>query len=119
MEDVMGAPLGLCLVIGPFGYFVVVALVGTLHCAGRLLLWRGRPFLCPLTCPWHSDLISGGILQMGCTVWGFSSLAVVRVSFCSVHILPVFVGRHPSIRHNFMGCRVGGCRGRDHGEVHW
>jgi hypothetical protein len=59
MEDVMGGPLVLCLVIGPFACFVAVVPVGILRCVGRPLLQRGRLFLYLPMCPLRSGLVLG------------------------------------------------------------
>jgi hypothetical protein len=93
----MGGLLGSCAAVVPLGHFVVAVLVGTLHCVGRLLLRRGGPFLCLLTCPWRSGLILVGILQMGCKAWGLSSLVAVCVGSCSARIPPVSVGRSVAV----------------------
>jgi hypothetical protein len=118
MEAAMGGPLGSYLVIGPFECFIVVAPVGILRCVGCPLLRQGGPFLSLPMCPWRLGPALVGTLRMGCRAWGFSFLAAIHVGFYNAHIPPVFVGRHPSICRSFGDCRVGGCLGIGHGEVH-
>jgi hypothetical protein len=62
MEGMMGDPLGLCPAVVLLGHFVIVVPVDILHCAGRLQLQRGGPFLCRPTCPWRLGLVLVGIL---------------------------------------------------------